>query len=248
MKRNTTQSSHRQSSIVLNSCVIRWGTILEKLLAKLKQPALFKALHIALKCSDGEFSQISEKLINANRNCDKFDGIRFPPDMSAIYEAYEAHCDDVLERTQGNPGYIPTLSGFVSAIVLAKLWRVVQFLDDCEFQSCSMLMVTDITTICDLAASAERIWNSEKRVQSAAIQMAQKGRDKGKGTPQKSQRITKPFNRLAAKRFSDLMLRQGGILDQSLDNVVMSVCEAEVFPYDYISTYRVLKRSERPRL
>jgi len=240
MKRNTSQSNHSNSSATHNFCAIRWGTALEKRLVKFELPALVHALHIAVECSDDEFSPIAKKLNNAHRNPHPFVDISFPFDMPAICDAYEDHFEEVVDKAEGDPEYLPKFSGYVSAIVLSKLWRLCDTLAGKATPNLSPETVREITSICHLADQALRLGHSEERADAARLQLSQKINRRKKWSFKKDQHARQKLYAKTAARFLEWCSHERRF-HGSIENTVIAASETQVFPYDYLECFQMLR-------
>jgi hypothetical protein len=240
MARNIKQSTQGLSAAAKSLCAIRWDTDLEKQLAKLRQPALFQALHIAVECSIGQAPWISDKLDVARANPHQFTEDCFPLDMPAVYEAYTQYDSELQKKGIIDPDFIPTLSGYVAWLVLSKLWRLCDSVTTSAKQVYEPATVIEITNICLLAEHAQRILHSEERAESARPLLILMKFGK---VDHRSKEYKRKCRRFWNKAEESVFERYFECADTypSLEAAAMAVSEMEVLPFDFLQCFQMLE-------
>lgn len=239
MARNIKQSTQGLSTTATSDCPIGRYTSLEIKLAKLKQPALIQALEKVGHCSCFQFISLNDFVENGRVNPHDFTEASYPMDMSAIYDAYELYDLDVCESADGNPDFLPTLSGYIAWLVVCKLWRLCDSATNSARPVYTPATVMEITNICLLAVHAERLLHSEDRAIATGLLLGLFGRKVGK----QAERLCALNWEKAEESFYD-RYSSDQIFHSSSHEAAMGLCESGVSPFNVFDCYKRLQAFE----
>ena len=235
MATSTKKSTQSRNTAAKGNLPSRWNTGLEKKLAKLGQPALLQAFHIAVDCGDDQYMRVNDFVENARVNPHQFTEANFPLNMPDIYAEFELYDIGICAEAEGNPDFLPTLAGYIAWLVVSKLWHLCDSATNSAGQVFSPAMVRKITGICLLAEHAQRICNSEDRAIAARKSLQPNCWKHGKKAERQRHKFWEKAEQSLYERHSNSRWTY-----PSLESMAMTICEAEVIPFDFLECFTML--------